>query len=204
MMHQLDRLKNENLDLHKQKIELMNQKEIDLKAHDSKETEKRLEYEKKIEELVKQSETEKLLQSQLIQKIECLKIELESKSMSDFTSIFKNFEDEKIKLTKSVESLKLNKKDLESKLIEEKDANENNEKFILKLNSEIDRLKIQLKDEGVDPDSQNFQKFDVKEREEMKRQLKSKIEKIGLLEKKVTKMKSEIQVEKEVYVEINI
>ncbi len=198
MMQHLDKLKDTNIELHKQKIELMNQKEIDLKNYEAKDNEKRADFERKIEDLTRQLEEEKSKGSSLLLKIEYLKNEIESKNSTDFTSLLNYYESDKIKLNKTIDSLKNTKNDLSQKYSEEKEKNENCEKLNMKLNSEIERLKLSLKNEGIDPDNQNFQKFDIKEREEMKRQLRTRNDKIVLLEKKITKLKGELQIEKEV------
>ncbi len=87
--------------------------------------------------------------------------------------MFESLEQEKQKLTKQIDTFKVQKREITKKYEDEVEKADANEKLVIKLNTEVDRLKQNLKEEGIDPNSkQIIQKFDVREREKMKLSIK--------------------------------
>jgi len=173
MMQQLDNLKEVNLSLLKQKVELECSKDNEIKLIESSLNEKKSEAEKKYLEVLKVYEEAKLAINGLNLKIENLENTLRAKENIDLNSMLEAQEQEKQKLYKQIEILKKEKKDLTKKSDDENERADTNEKLVVKLNTEVDRLKQNLKEEGIDPNSkQIIQKFDVREREEMKLSIK--------------------------------
>ena len=173
MMQQLDHLKELNLTLIKQKLEIEFSKDNEIKIIEASLLEKKSEAEKKYLEVLKLYEEAKINLNNLSLKVENLENSLKAKENVDLNAMFDAQEVEKQKLVKQIETLKKEKKDLIKKSDDENERADTNEKLVVKLNTEIDRLKQNLKEEGIDPNSkQAIQKFDVREREEMKLSIK--------------------------------
>ena len=123
--------------------------------------------------MLKLYEESKMTINGLCLKIENLENSLKAKENVDLSAMFEAQEIEKVKLAKLIEALKKEKAVLVKKSEDENERADTNEKLVVKLNTEVDRLKQNLKEEGIDPNSkQTIQKFDVREREEMKLSIK--------------------------------
>lgn len=197
LFKEIDQLKETNHELQREKYDMAKDKEIEMKNEEKKFNEKRLELEKQILDFKKRNESNMQTINNLNVKIETLENLLKAKSSQEIESLFRNFDLEKEKWTNRLELIKEQKKEYSKKYEDEYSKNLSNERLIIKLNSEIEKLRQNLsKYENIEKE-EKYEKFDIKERDKMKRDLRRQEDKINLYERNLKDLKTEIQMERD-------
>jgi len=197
LIKQLEEVKLANYELQKQKYELVKEKENELKQEEKKFLDKKNELEKKNLDLYETNLSNILTIDSLNLKIQQLENIENSKNSTDIESVFKIFSDEKEKWTKELEMIKQQKKEYQKKFQVECDKNSSNEKYIIKLRIEIEKLTQSLSKYENPEKEEKFEKNDIEERKRMKRDLKKLEERIVLNDKEIKELKSELNFERE-------
>ena len=197
LIKQLEEVKLANYELQKQKYELVKEKENELKQEEKKFLDKKNELEKKNLDLYETNLSNILTIDSLNLKIQQLENIENSKNSTDIESVFKIFSDEKEKWTKELEMIKQQKKEYQKKFQAECDKNSSNEKYIIKLRIEIEKLTQSLSKYENPEKEEKFEKNDIEERKRMKRDLKKLEERIVLNDKEIKELKSELNFERE-------
>jgi hypothetical protein len=203
MMRDIDTLKEHNLELQKQKNEIIKEKELEIRNYETRLVDVVSKLETKIIELTRLNESYKIENEVLSLKFESVQNLLKAKETVDITKLYKEFDDEKTKIIKQYEIYKDQNIKLNSIIEELRKENDLLERNELKARNEVEKYKIRLQpheDLDLQEDGSigmKFEKFDAREREEMKRSIASKRESLNLLDKKYTKLKLTLQTEKE-------
>jgi DNA repair exonuclease SbcCD ATPase subunit len=198
LYNQLDGLKDSNAELQRQRIELLKEKENELKAYEIKVYEIITKYEERILEISALNEASRLKIEAMENKIEGLMGLIKAKDTLDIKKLVTEYEEEKQKLNKKYEACRLEKEEFSRKCLELTEQIELYDGRVLRLTQEVEKLKISLsKHENVQFSNDgtfiaNNEKFSQQEREEFKRNLNSKKEIIAKLEAKVKKCKQDL------------
>lgn len=199
ILTQFDSLKDANIELQKEKADLQRETEKEIKQMELKLFTKRQECDKVIFDLKKVIEGHLVTISTLNMKIESLENSFKNKETftADINYIVDTFEQEKQKLIRQLDLIKQQKKEYFLKYEEENLKNVANDKLFIKLSSDVEKYRQALSKYENPDKEEKIEKFDIKEREKMKRDLKKKDEKISMLEKFNKDLKTELQAERE-------
>jgi hypothetical protein len=197
LLKQLEDVKEANYELQKQKYEFVKEKENELKQEEKKFLDSKNELEQKNIDLYNQNISNNLMIDNLNIKIQHNENLVKSKNSLEIELVFENFNQEKQKWTKQLELIKQQKKEYQKKFVGEFEKNSSNEKYILKLKSEIEKLTQNLLKYENPEKEEKYEKNDMEERKRMKRDLKKQEERIISNEKEIKELKSELNFERE-------
>jgi hypothetical protein len=202
MVKEIENLNMLNLDLQKTRNEALKDKDNEMRNYETRLIEVIDKLEARIIELTRENENLKISYQEQDLRIKNIQNLLSAKETVDISKLCNEFEEDKKNLLKDKEQLRLKTLEQEAIIEDYKNQIDEIERKEFKCRQEVDKYKIRLsgyEQLNIQDGSLvvKYDKFDIREREEMKRSIASKKEAIVKHEAKIKSLKAEIQAKDE-------
>jgi len=193
LLNKIDELRKSNFDMQTEKFNISNEKINELKNEEKRLGLKITKLESENSDLKMNYESINQTNNNLNLKIETIQNLIKYTNSKEIENFYKNFEDEKQKWKKQLDMIVDQRKEYCKKYEDEYAKNLSNDKLIINLNIEIKKFKDRLTKYENPEIEEKYQKFDVKERDKMKRDLSRMDEKQKLNEGTIKELKNDLQ-----------
>jgi hypothetical protein len=196
---EMEALKEVNMELQKQKLDILREKENEFRVYEQRVVEVISKYEEKVLETLNVNEANRLKMEAMNQKIEALQNLIRAKDTFDVKKLASEYEEDKQKIYKKLESCRSEKDELNRKYLELLEQSEQQERAVARLTQEVEKMKISLSKFETMQFAQDgsyiptHEKFSSQEREEFKRNIAVKKDLLVKLEAKLKKVTGELK-----------